>query len=159
LDLAKADWDFVVDVNLRGTFFGAREAARQMIACGNGGTIVNVGSTAGYRASGPGVAHYVASKHGVRGLTKSLAKELGPEGIRALAVAPVYTTTPGTDEQAAEWEAAGLRGVVDLQVQRVPLGRLNVADDVARVVLFCVCDLSMMMTGTTLVVDGGDLVH
>jgi NAD(P)-dependent dehydrogenase (short-subunit alcohol dehydrogenase family) len=67
----------VLDVNLRGTFIGAREAAKQMIAAGKGGVIINLASTAGFKAGGPGMAHYVASKHGVRGLTKSLAVELG----------------------------------------------------------------------------------
>ena len=91
LDLSEDDWDAVVDVNLRGTFVGAREAARAMIAAGNGGVIVNVSSTAAYRAAGVGVAHYVASKFGVRGLTQSLAVELGPHGIRVLAIAPTVT--------------------------------------------------------------------
>ena len=89
------DWDRVLDINLRGTFIGAREAAKQMIAADKGGVIINLASTSGFRAGGPGMAHYVASKHGVRGLTKSLAVEFGPYGIRVLALAPTLIDTPG----------------------------------------------------------------
>ncbi len=84
LDMDVSQWDRVLDVNLTGTFLGAQEAARRMVATGVGGAIINITSTAGFRAAGPGVAHYVASKHAVRGLTKSLAVELGPYGIRVL---------------------------------------------------------------------------
>src|SRR4051812_15712549 len=108
LELAEEEWDAVLDVNLRGTFLGAREAARAMIAAGNGGVIVNVTSTAAYEA-GRGVAHYVSSKFGVRGLTKSLAVELGQHGIRALAVAPTVTLTEGLEERRAELEATGFQ--------------------------------------------------
>ena len=99
LELSEEEWDLVLDTNLRGTFLGAREAARAMIAGDRGGVIVNVSSTAAYRADAPGAAHYVASKFGVRGLTQALAVELGPHGIRVLAVAPTVTLTPGLEEQ------------------------------------------------------------
>lgn len=88
LEMTEAQWDKVLDLNLKGSFLGAREAAKRMIAAGHGGVIVNLASTAGFRAAGPGIAHYVSSKFGVRGLTKALAVELGPHGIRVLAVAP-----------------------------------------------------------------------
>ena len=81
-EMSDEAWDAVIDVNLRGAFIGCREAARTMIAAGKGGVIVNIASTAGLRGTGPGVAHYVASKHGVTGLTKQLAIEFGPHGIR-----------------------------------------------------------------------------
>lgn len=161
VDMTDEDWDKVLDVNLRGTFIGAREAAKQMIAAGKGGVIINLASTAGFQAGGPGVAHYVASKHGVRGLTKSLAVEFGPYGIRVLAVAPTLIDTPGIAvlrEQAKK--AAGGAPIGDLLEQlatREPLGRAGVSDDVARVALFCASDLSMLMTGSTLLVDAGDV--
>ena len=155
LELSDEDWDEVLDVNLRGTLIGAREAARTMLAAGRGGVVVNVASTAAYRASGPGVAHYVASKFGVRGLTQSLAVELGGHGIRVLAVAPTVTLTPGLEAERERLEAAGF--ALDALGPRLPLGRVAVPDDVARVVVFCASDLSLLMTGSTLLVDAGEL--
>jgi NAD(P)-dependent dehydrogenase (short-subunit alcohol dehydrogenase family) len=155
LELSEEDWNLVLDVNLRGTFIGAREAGRAMIA-GGGGVIVNVSSTAAYRASAPGAAHYVASKFGVRGLTRALAVELGPHRIRVLAVAPTVTLTPGLDAQRSSLRAAGF--ALEELGPRLPLGRVAVPDDVARVVLFCASDLSLLMTGSTLLVDAGELV-
>lgn len=159
LDMTEADWDKVLDVNLKGTFLGAREAAARMVATGAGGVIVNLASTASFRAAGPGVSHYVSSKHAVRGLTKSLAVELGAHGIRALGVAPTLIETPGIDEGRAAFEAAGLGNLLDQMAARLPLGRAGVADDVARVVLFCASDLSLFMTGSTLAVDAGELAR
>lgn len=157
LDMTEAQWDKVLDLNLKGTFLGSREAAKWMIADGHGGVIVNLASTAGYKAAGPGIAHYVASKHGVRGLTKSLAVELGRYGIRVLALAPTLIETPGIEEGRAAFKAAGLGDIIDSISAREPLGRAGVPDDVARVALFCASDLSMLMTGSTLAVDAGDL--
>ena len=156
LELSEQDWELVLDTNLRGTFLGAREAARAMIAGDRGGVIVNVSSTAAYRAEAPGAAHYVASKFGVRGLTQALAVELGPHGIRVLAVAPTVTLTPGLEAQRSSLESAGF--ALEELGPRLPLGRVAVPDDVARVVLFCACDLSLLMTGSTLLVDAGELV-
>lgn len=155
LELSDEDWDHVLDVNLRGTLIGAREAARTMIAAGRGGVVVNIASTAAYRAAGPGVAHYVASKFGVRGLTQSLAVELGGRGIRVLAVAPTVTLTPGLEAEREPLESAGF--ALDELGPRLPLGRVAVPDDVARVVVFCASDLSLLMTGSTLLVDAGEL--
>ncbi len=156
LELSTAEWGSVVDVNLRGTFLGAREAARAMVARGEGGVIVNVSSTAAYRANAPGAAHYVASKFGVRGLTQALAVELGPHRIRVLAVAPTVTLTPGLERERAALQSAGF-ALEELGPQ-LPLGRVAVPDDVARVVFFCASDLSLLMTGSTLLVDAGELV-
>lgn len=156
-EMASAEWDRVIAVNLRGTYLGARAAAATMVAQGRGGVIVNIASTAGFKAAGPGIAHYVASKHAVRGLTKSLAVELGPSNIRVLAVAPTLIETPGIEANRQGFEAAGLGDIVASFAERLPLGRSGVPDDVARVVLFCATDLSAFMTGSTLLVDGGDL--
>ena len=157
LELTDDDWDRVLDVNLRGTFVGAREAAKRMVAGGHGGVIVNIASTAGYQAAGPGVAHYVSSKHGMLGLTKSLAVELGPLVIRALAVAPTLIETPGIEAGREAFRAAGLGDILDSYADKLPLGRVGVSDDVARAVLFAVSDLAMFMSGSTLLVDGGDI--
>jgi NAD(P)-dependent dehydrogenase (short-subunit alcohol dehydrogenase family) len=117
--------------------------------------IVTIASTAAYRADGPGVAHYVASKFGVRGLTQSLAVELGAHRIRALAIAPTVTLTPGLEEQGGALQAAGF--ALGELGPSLPLGRVAVPDDVARVVVFCASDLSLLMTGSTLLVDAGEL--
>ena len=101
------------------------------------------------------MAHYVASKFGVRGLTQSLAVELGPHGIRVLAVAPTVTLTPGLEAQREGLEAAGF--ALDELGRELPLGRVAVPDDIARVVVFCVSDLALLMTGSTLLVDAGEL--
>ena len=157
MELTDHDWDRVLDVNLRGSFIGAREAARCMIEAGRGGVILNLASTAGFKAGGPGVAHYVSSKHAVIGLTKSLAVELGPHDIRVLAIAPTLIRTPGIDAGEAAFRSAGLGDMLDSYAQRLPLGRVGVPDDVARVALFCASDLALFMTGSTLLVDAGDV--
>lgn len=156
LDITDAEWDRVIDLNLRGTFFGAREAALRMQP--NQGVIVNIVSTAAYNASnGANPAHYVASKHAVAGLIKSLAVELGPRGIRAVGVAPTLTETPGVDSKRAEGEA--VREALVRYAQALPLGRLGRPDDIARVVLFAASDLGAFVTGSVIPVDGGDLAR
>jgi NAD(P)-dependent dehydrogenase (short-subunit alcohol dehydrogenase family) len=155
LEMTDAEWDRVLDLDLRGVFVCAREAGRRMVEAGRGGVIVNIASTASYRVAGLGVSHYVAAKHGVLGLTKSLAVELGRHGIRVLAVAPAVTATPGIEEARPALEAAGF--TLDGLGAELPLGRIAVPDDVARAVLFCASDLSALMTGSALLVDAGYL--
>jgi NAD(P)-dependent dehydrogenase (short-subunit alcohol dehydrogenase family) len=148
------DDDFVdrmLLVNVRGTYAGAREAARRM---SNGGVIVNLTSTAGFKAS-VGISAYVASKHAVVGITKALALEFGPLGIRVLAVAPTIIDTPGVREEMAPLAVAGVD--IEARVAANPLGRMGVPDDVARVVLFCCSDMAAFMTGSTVAVDAGSL--
>jgi len=156
LEMSDDDWDRVLAVNLRGTFVGCREAARRMIAAGRGGAIVNMSSVAGTRGRTSGVAHYVASKHGVIGLTRQLAVELAEHAIRVLAVSPTTIITPGVESAMAGPTDAP----VDLEAALMrPLGRAGRPDDVARVVLFCASDLSMFMTGSNLLVDAGELAR
>jgi NAD(P)-dependent dehydrogenase (short-subunit alcohol dehydrogenase family) len=154
LDMGDDDWDHVLEVNLRGTFLCAREAARRMVEGGRGGVIVNVASTSGLRTSRGGRGHYVASKHGVVGLTKALAAEVGEHGIRVLAVAPTSVDTPGVREQLAGADAERIQQIRE-GAAALPSGRGCVADDVARVIMFCASDLATMMTGSTVLVDGG----
>ena len=154
LDMTDAVWDQVMEVNLRGTFSGAREAARRMIAAGSGGVIVNVVSTAGFKGVAPGVSAYVASKHGVTGLIKQLAIELGPHDIRVLGVAPTYCNTEGNDAALAKLPARVRTEIAATASSR--LGRVGEPDDIGRVVLFCASDMAMFMTGSTLLVDAGE---
>jgi len=155
-------WDRVQDINLRGSFIGAREAGRRMLARDpQGGVIVNIASVSGYSGR-PGLAAYVASKHGVVGLTKSLGVEWGPHGIRVLGIAPTGISTPGVDERKAQASGAELERILDLEKKvgaALPLRRLGVPDDIARVVLFCASDLSMLMTGSVVLVDAGALAN
>lgn len=156
LELDDAEWDRVLDLNLRAAFRGARAAARAMEQRGAGGVIVNIASTAGM-AAGPASAHYVASKHAVVGLTKSLAVDLAVHNIRAVGIAPGVTRTEGVEAAADELRRAGW-GDLDAYAERTtPLGRMAQPDEIARVVVFAVSDLASFVTGTTIVVDGGQL--
>ncbi|MFI7054330.1 SDR family NAD(P)-dependent oxidoreductase [Streptosporangium canum] len=154
LEMSEETWDKVFDVNARGVFVGAREAARRMSAAGTGGVIVNIVSTAGFRGSAPGLAAYVGSKHAARGLTRELALELAPLGIRVLGVAPSFVPTEGNMMMAAAMMGDDVPPT-DLMLNS-PISRVGVPDDIARVVLFCASDLSTFMTGSTLLADGGD---
>jgi len=154
LEMTDEIWNNVMDVNLRGVFASSREAARRMMEAGRGGVIVNLVSTAGFKGVAPGVSAYVASKHGVRGLNKQLAIELAPHGIRVLGVAPTFCETEGNMAALAE-----LPDRVRVEISATltsMLGRVGVPDDIARVVLFCASDLSLFMTGSTLLVDAGE---
>ena len=122
------------------------------------GVIINIVSTAAFNSSnGANPAHYVASKHAVAGLTKSLAVELGPKGIRTVGVAPTLTETPGVNSKRAEGDA--VTEALIQYAQGLPLGRLGLPDDIARVVLFAASDLGAFVTGTIIPVDGGDLAR
>jgi NAD(P)-dependent dehydrogenase (short-subunit alcohol dehydrogenase family) len=152
------DWDLVSNVNLRGTFYGCREAGRRMEAAGRG-VIVNITSVAGYRGR-PSLAHYNAAKHGVAGLTKSAAMELGPKGVRVVCVAPAMTETPGLEEQRARYTsnadaAQSFREMEQKILATFPLRRFGHPDDIARVVLFVASDMAAFVTATTVFCDGG----
>src|SRR5436305_13469227 len=109
-----------------------------MIDGGRNGVIINIISTAGFRGVAPGLAAYVSSKHGVRGMTRQLALELAPHGIRVLGVAPSHART----EKTAVVIAANPELLEQMpQLGTSKLGRVGVPDDVARVVLFCASDL------------------
>lgn len=155
-------WDATFAVNARGVFLGAREAARRMSTDGVGGVIVNIISTAGVQVAFPGMAAYVGSKHAALGMTKSLAVDLAPLGIRVLGVAPSFVPTEGNIAAAkAGAEAAAAAGIemppLDVMSKSM-IGRMGTPDDIARVVLFAASDMSMIMTGSTLMADAGEAV-
>jgi NAD(P)-dependent dehydrogenase (short-subunit alcohol dehydrogenase family) len=153
-DLTDAEWEATIAVNLRGAFAGSRAAARHMVARGEGGVIVNVASLAGLQGIAANQVAYVSSKHGVVGLTRQMSIELAPQGIRVMGIAPGVCLTEKTMFMAeADPEMLKQTGIPGIAGSR--FGRHGVADDVARVVLFCASDLSLFMTGSTLVVDGG----
>jgi len=154
LEVTDEAWNHVMDVNLRGVFACSREAARRMIGAGQGGVIVNIVSTAGFKGIAPGVSAYVSSKHGVRGMVKQMALELAPHDIRVLGVAPTFCETEG-NMAALNALPESVRSEITATLTS-KLGRVGVPDDIARAVLFCASDMSLFMTGSTLLVDAGE---
>jgi 3alpha(or 20beta)-hydroxysteroid dehydrogenase len=143
LDTALDDWNRIIAINQTGVFLGIREAGRAMRDHGSG-SIVNISSVAGM--VGVGAAHaYAASKWAVRGMTKSAAQELTPHGVRVNSVHPGYIDTDML-------QAVSTDG--DRMAQRVPIGRLASADDVAKLVLFLASDESSYCSGHEYVIDG-----
>ena len=150
LDLTDAGYDTVMDINLRSALICAQEFARARIAAGGGGAIVNVTSIAGHRGF-PNHVAYAASKAGLEGATRVMARELGPHGIRAVAIAPTVTLT---ELAAAAWSAPAKR---DPMMARHPMGRFAEAEDVARAIALLLSDDASLITGAVLPLDGGFL--
>ncbi|WP_299038311.1 SDR family NAD(P)-dependent oxidoreductase [uncultured Pseudokineococcus sp.] len=146
LDLDAAAWDHVMAVDLRAPMLLTRAFAAAAVAAGRGGVVVNISSGAALR-SRPGAAHYSTAKAALEVLTRSAALELGPHGIRVVAVSPGFVrvdsdVNPVTPEYAAE-------------VSRAPLERAGTPEDVAAAVAFMLSEESSWITGTVLRVDGG----
>lgn len=160
VDMPIEQWDQVFSINTRGAFLGAREAAKRMGE--SGGAIINMVSTAGFQSPGPGLAAYVSSKHAVRGMTKAMAQEFAPSGIRVLGVAPTYVPTEGNMAMLEEAMAAAGMSMDDLPPMDVMnqslIGRIGTPDDIARVVLFAASDMAMIMTGSVLMADAGETI-
>ena len=146
LDMPEAAWDYVLDINLKGPFLCSQAFARMRLAP-TGGVIVNVASTAAFSAR-VGAAHYSASKAGLVMLTKSLAQEFGPYGIRVNAVAP------GLVEVDEGHVSADYK---EMFLKMIPRGRIGRPEDVAATVGFLLTDASNYINGECIVVDGGFL--
>ena len=156
LGISEAEWDVVVDVNLKGTWMVSRACANAMVTAGEGGRIVNVASQAGKRGFG-GLGAYCAAKAGVILLTQTMALELGPSNITVNAVCPGTVDTDLLNPNGMLQQAlAGAPGGFEAWVQReIPLGRLESGDDVAASIAFLCSDDASYITGEALNVSGG----
>jgi 3-oxoacyl-[acyl-carrier protein] reductase len=143
--MSDEDWRVVIETNLSGTFHTCRAAARGMMKR-RSGAIVNVSSIVGVHGN-PGQTNYSASKAGIMGFTKALARELGNRGVRANVVAPGYVDTRLTQVIADEMK--------ELMLGNTPLGRFGQPEDVAGAVRFLCSDAASFITGEVLLVDGG----
>jgi NAD(P)-dependent dehydrogenase (short-subunit alcohol dehydrogenase family) len=163
LDASPELWDDVLRINTIGVFLTSRACAKAMAgtadAPGGGGAIVNLASKSAFQPT-RGMAHYAASKAGVAMLTKALALELAPLGIRVNAVAPGAIRTEGSARAAAGLggDTRSAADVVAAFQARCPLGREGDPDEIARVVLFLATPASAYMTGSVVVADGGYLL-
>ena len=148
LRMMESDWDLVLDINLKGSFLCSQQAAKQMMKQ-KSGVIVNISSIVGVMGNF-GQANYSASKSGVIGLTKTLAREVASRGIRVNAVAPGFIDTEMTrvlDESVRQ-----------KLIEQIPLSRLGLPEDVARCVSFLVSDKSSYITGQVINLNGGMLM-
>jgi 3-oxoacyl-[acyl-carrier protein] reductase len=143
--MSEEDWDIVIDTNLKGTFNCIKAAARQMMRQ-RYGRIVNITSVAGL-VGNPGQANYASAKAGLVGLTKTVAKELGSRNITCNAVAPGFVFTDLT--------ASLPEDLVQIGIDRTPLGRAGTVEDMAAATAFLASDEASFITGQVLAVDGG----
>ena len=150
LEMSQEHWTRVLDVNLTGVFLCGQAAARQMVKQGTGGKIVNMASTNGLVGEAD-LAHYNASKFGVVGLTMTMAIELAPHNITVNAVCPGMIRTRMTEPYMS------MPGFYDDYMQKIPMKRIGEPEEVAGCFVFLASDDASFITGTTLVVDGGQL--
>jgi 2-deoxy-D-gluconate 3-dehydrogenase len=152
INFSESDWDDVVNLNLKNVFFLAQAAARQFIAQGTGGKIVNIASMLSFQG-GVRVPSYAASKSGVLGITRALANEWAKHGINVNAIAPGYMATANT----AALQADPVRNAAI--VERIPAGRWGTPSDLAGPVVFLASPASDYVNGYTVAVDGGWLAR
>jgi NAD(P)-dependent dehydrogenase (short-subunit alcohol dehydrogenase family) len=148
VDVKVEDFDFVLSLNVRAAYFVAQAVARRLVEAGRPGSIINMSSQMGH-VGGPNRTVYCATKHAMEGFTKAMAIELAPHGIRANTLAPTFIETPMTRPffENKDFRADTLR--------RIKLGRLGRLEDLTGAIVFLASDASALMTGTSMVVDGG----
>jgi NAD(P)-dependent dehydrogenase (short-subunit alcohol dehydrogenase family) len=148
IDIEPEDFDAVMDLNVRAAYFAARNVARGLVAAGKTGSIITISSQMGH-VGGPNRSIYCASKHAMEGMTKALAIELGPQGIRANTLCPTFILTELTKPY---FENPAFK---DWVLSKIKLGRIGTLEDLMGPVLFLASDASALVTGTALMVDGG----
>ncbi|RZL65842.1 MAG: SDR family oxidoreductase [Variovorax sp.] len=149
-DVDVAEWDDVLAINLRGTFFGCRIAGRHMRERRQG-RIVNIASLAGQQASTATGVHYAASKAGQFALTRAFAQELAPQGVTVNALAPAAIASPALDAMPADRQAA--------LAAAIPVGRFGQGEEVGAAVVYLASPAAAFMTGATLDLNGGRLMR
>ncbi len=161
VDMSIDEWDTVLGVNLRGVFLGIQAAARRMIAQGQGGRIVNIGSQASKSGFGHASA-YTTSKHGIVGLTRVAAMELGEHGINVNTICPNHVTTG-----LGAWQNDHFSGVTGRELDqymadmraRIPMGRPGMQEDIAKACAFLCSEQAAYMTAECMNVSGGEEYH
>jgi len=147
--MKEEDWDIVLNINLKGAYHGMKAAIRPMIK-NRSGRIINITSIVGLTGN-PGQANYAASKSGLIGMTKSVAKEVATRGITVNCIAPGWIKTDMTDELTDEAKQEF--------INRIPAGRIGTVDDIAFAALFLASDEANYITGQTITVDGGRIIN
>ena len=147
-DTDPADFDAVMNVNLRGAYFASQAVAKSMMADGRKGSIINISSQMAV-VGGIDRAVYCASKHAVEGFTKSMAIEMGPHGIRVNTVCPTFIRTALTEQTFSQ--PARVKWIEE----KIKLGRVGEVEDIMGAVQFLASDASALVTGTALLIDGG----
>ena len=148
VEVSEEHLDRLLNLNVRAAFLAAQAAAKKMLECGSKGVIINMSSQMGH-VGAVNRSVYCLTKHALEGLTKAAALELAPHGIRVVSIAPTFIETPLTKPMFARPEFA--RWVQD----RIPLGHPGKPEDVAAAVVFAASPAARLVTGTSLVVDGG----
>jgi NAD(P)-dependent dehydrogenase (short-subunit alcohol dehydrogenase family) len=148
IDTDAADFDAVMNVNLRGAYFAAQAVAKSMVTDGRKGSIITISSQMAV-VGGIDRAVYCASKHAVEGFTKSMAIEMGPHGIRVNTVCPTFIRTPLTEQTFSQ--PARVKWIEE----KIKLGRVGEVEDIMGAVTFLASDAAALITGTALMIDGG----
>ena len=148
LEVDEATLDRMIALNIKAAFIVAQEAARHMVNAG-AGVVVNMSSQMGHVGSERDRTVYVMTKHAVEGLTKAMAAELAPLGVRVVSIAPTFITTPLT---VPFFENAEFKKWVE---DRIPLGRIGTVEEVANAVVFLASPAASLVTGSSLLADGG----
>ena len=160
-EMTADEWDVVLDVNLRGMFLCTKHVARQLIAQGRGGRIVNISSQGG-KSGFPYASAYVASKHGVIGFTRSVAFELGAHQVTVNAICPNHVTTGlGAWQNDFFSKALGLTHdeYMAAMKSRIPMGRAGLPDDIAKACAWLCSEQAAYVTGEAMNVSGGEETH
>ena len=147
-EVSEADYDAVVDLNLKSAFFVAQGCVRRMLAEGVAGSLIHIGSQMGH-VGGPNRSLYCASKWAMEGMSKAIALDLAPHNIRSNTIAPTFIETPLT---APMLEDPAFKASV---LAKIKLGRIGRVEDLMGAVVFLASDASALVTGTSLIVDGG----